>query len=82
MRQLHGGQRDGAHVVVAGQRVEHVVVVVEVVGRQRLANGSDGLLDLAGAQIGDGGNTFDRDLLLGQLLDVEQQAVARVARRA
>ena len=71
--QLHRRERDGAHVVVAGQRVEHVVVVVEVVRGERLADGVDGELDLAGPQVGDRRHALDRDLLLGQLLDVEQQ---------
>ena len=82
VRQLDCRERDGAHVVIAGQGVEHVVVVVEIVGRQRLANGGDGLLDLAGAQVGDRGHALDRDLLLGQLLDVEQQSLlARLGER-
>ncbi len=59
--------------MVAGQGVEHVVVVVEVVRGQCLADGGDGQLDLASAQVGDRRHSLDGDLLLGELLDVEQQ---------
>ena len=39
-----------AHVVLAGERVEHVVVVVEVLGAERLANRVDGLSSICRAR--------------------------------
>ena len=74
--QAHGGEGDRADVVVGGQRVDHLVVVVEVVGGQRLAHGGDGLGDLRAAQVGDGRHPLDRDPLLGQPLDAYTNKLA------
>ena len=61
--------------MLARERVEHFVVVIEILRSERHANCLDGLAHLAGPQVGDGRYAFDADLLLCQPLDVGEQAL-------
>ena len=72
---LDGGKGNVANVEIGGQRIDHPVIVLEVVRAQGFAQCLERELDLAGAKVGDRRNLFDRDLLLGEALDVAEQTL-------
>ena len=82
MGELDAGESDQTGVELAEQRVDHVVVVVEIVGLQRIPERVEGDLDLPGAQVGNRRHLLDRDLVFRQPLDVgEQTLLTRLGKR-
>ena len=51
------------------------MIVLEVVRAQGFAQCLERELDLAGAQVGNRRDFFDRDLLLGEALDIAEQSL-------
>ena len=58
-----------------GKRFDHDANVVQLPGKESLAQGGAGELEPTGTQIGDGRQSGDVDLLLGDRLDTAQQAM-------
>ena len=77
VHQLDRRQGDGRRVGRRSrrQRIEHALVVVEVLGVHRLPDRCDRQLELLGPQVGDARHLLDRDLLLRQPLDVGELAL-------
>ena len=75
MGQLHRRQRDLAKIDLGGEGVDNGLVVAEIICQQCFTQHPERELDLASTQIGNGWDLRDRDLLLGQSLDVGEQAL-------
>ena len=60
--------------MIDGQRFDHAPVGIEIAAGQRFLERRVHQLEAARAQVVRGRNRLDRDLVLGELLDVAQQA--------
>ena len=75
MGQLHRRRGDVHHVELVRQRLDDDAVVVELAGRDRLADGGPGDLQPLRLDVEHGGQRRHADLLLGERLDAAEQPV-------